>query len=405
MIHIRMEGILMENKTKKYKIKLIAFVVAFLLLLVSVFGFNAYLKKKIKNPEIAMGYMYINQDEINDSLLAMNQKLQKNSILVLGSSELFSHDKIAYPTHLFKSGKSDFNMILSGKGHMQSLIQTIKLGAYSDLIKNNKVVLIVSPQWFQSSSDDKASFESVFSQPLFKAFLENKNISPELKDEIIKQSLNKTKDGSGCRKYIENEYKSLMNKSLFDKVNGFFESYLLNLRSEVDFYKANKIKKSPNGEKVKVENIDFDELLNVAQTSGAKESNNNEFGIENKYFDKYIKKDFKAYKNADNNKKLDNIDEFEELELFLKLCKDLKIDAMVVNVPVNGAWYDYAGFPKEEREKCYASINNLVKKYDQKVADFSDKEYEKYFLKDKMHLGWKGWVYLDEAVYKFYKEN
>lgn len=54
-------------------------------------------------------------------------------------------------------------MILSGKGHMQSLIQTIKLGAYSDLIKNNKVVLIVSPQWFQSSSDDKASFESVFS--------------------------------------------------------------------------------------------------------------------------------------------------------------------------------------------------------------------------------------------------
>ena len=74
----------MENKTKKYKIKLIAFVVAFLLLLVSVFGFNAYLKKKIKNPEIAMGYMYINQDEINDSLLAMNQKLQKKQYPSIG---------------------------------------------------------------------------------------------------------------------------------------------------------------------------------------------------------------------------------------------------------------------------------------------------------------------------------
>ena len=92
MIHIRMEGILMENKTKKYKIKLIAFVVAFLLLLVSIFGFNVYLKKKIENPEIAMGYMYINQDEINDSLLAMNQKLQKNSILVLMCTHKTGHN-------------------------------------------------------------------------------------------------------------------------------------------------------------------------------------------------------------------------------------------------------------------------------------------------------------------------
>lgn len=32
-------------------------------------------------------------------------------------------------------------------------------------------------------------------------------------------------------------------------------------------------------------------------------------------------------------------------------------------------------------------------------------EYEDYFLKDVMHLGWKGWVYVDEAIDKYYKEN
>ncbi|MRA75355.1 hypothetical protein GH868_28020, partial [Bacillus thuringiensis] len=25
------------------------------------------------------------------------------------------------------------------------------------------------------------------------------------------------------------------------------------------------------------------------------------------------------------------------------------------------------------------------------------------FLKDHMHLGWKGWVYIDEAIQQFYK--
>jgi len=39
-----------------------------------------------------------------------------------------------------------------------------------------------------------------------------------------------------------------------------------------------------------------------------------------------------------------------------------------------------------------------------KTADFSDKEYEKYFLKDIMHMGWKGWVYFDEAVFNFYNQ-
>ncbi|PEC93295.1 hypothetical protein CON17_30125, partial [Bacillus thuringiensis] len=32
-------------------------------------------------------------------------------------------------------------------------------------------------------------------------------------------------------------------------------------------------------------------------------------------------------------------------------------------------------------------------------------EYDKYFLKDTIHLGWKGWIYFDEAVQKFYSEK
>ncbi|MED0819055.1 D-alanyl-lipoteichoic acid biosynthesis protein DltD, partial [Bacillus paranthracis] len=32
-------------------------------------------------------------------------------------------------------------------------------------------------------------------------------------------------------------------------------------------------------------------------------------------------------------------------------------------------------------------------------------EYDKYFLKDTIHIGWKGWVYFDEEIQKFYQNK
>jgi D-alanine transfer protein len=90
--------------------------------------------------------------------------------------------------------------------------------------------------------------------------------------------------------------------------------------------------------------------------------------------------------------------------MFLNVCKDLEIDVMLISIPVNGMWYDYTGFSKEDREGYYEKIRVISKDYNVRLADFSDKEYEKYFLRDIMHIGWKGWVYVDEAIYNFYQE-
>jgi len=39
------------------------------------------------------------------------------------------------------------------------------------------------------------------------------------------------------------------------------------------------------------------------------------------------------------------------------------------------------------------------------VADFSDREYEQYFLYDIVHFGWTGWVDVEEAIYDFYTQG
>lgn len=53
----------------------------------------------------------------------------------------------------------------------------------------------------------------------------------------------------------------------------------------------------------------------------------------------------------------------------------------------------------------YKKVREQVEKAGYPVVDFSGHEYDKYFLKDTIHLGWKGWIYFDEAVHKFNSEK
>lgn len=111
-----------------------------------------------------------------------------------------------------------------------------------------------------------------------------------------------------------------------------------------------------------------------------------------------------CYKDSYKYASYSDSKEYEDLELLLDLCRELDIEILLISMPVNGRWYDYTGFSKEKREDYYNKIREISKKYKVSLADFSDKEYELYFLKDIMHCGWKGWTYIDEEVYKFYKK-
>ena len=39
-----------------------------------------------------------------------------------------------------------------------------------------------------------------------------------------------------------------------------------------------------------------------------------------------------------------------------------------------------------------------------KLADFSDREYERYFLYDIVHFGWTGWIDVEQSIYEFAQE-
>lgn len=381
-----------------------AIVLALCITVGCILGADIYIKSALgRNVSKAI---YYNGDTRNSCTYFMEKLVNKESILVLGSSELSSSDDIAYPAFICNQGNSDFNMILVGRGYMQSLSHAINVGALQDSIKNNKVVLILSPQWFTQEHLAPEAFASLFDETVFFNFLRNDRISEKTKTAVSNR-VNQLLETDAATLERVKKYEDI---TINDELNpvSYLEMYSYNLFREFRLrYQLNKELSDINESEskgIKFEDIDFDALMEKAEQAGREECTNNSFGINNEYYNSYVKDNYESSKNSNINGSYTSSPEYGDLRLFLDVCKETGIDPLIVSVPCNGRWYDYTGFPKENRQQYYQDIRDICDEYDVELADFSYKEYELYFLKDVMHMGWKGWVYFDEAVYEFYKK-
>lgn len=384
--------------------KTASFVIALLLFAVTLIGMNIHSKNTVirKSREL----FYYNTDSRNSCKAALKELLKENSIPVFGSSELSSADDIAYPKSLFKNGNSDFNMILMGRGYMQSLHHAISIGAAADILPDKKAVLILSPQWFTSSHLNQDAYADRFSERMYSEFLKNPHISYNTKEraaERVKSLLTTDlQQLEKVEKYEEVFIRHSLNPVLQLEMR-LYDSFM-NMRQR--YLLGNEIKslRTENPKGVSAEHIDYGTLMDKAQKEGEQACTNNNLYISDEYYDMYIRDTEDSNKGAYKDMSYLNSPEYDDLRLFLDVCMETGVEPLIVSVPVNGRWYDWTGFPKEDREGYYQNIRDICEEYKVELADFSDKEYEAYFLKDIMHLGWKGWVYLDEAVYQFYKK-
>ena len=95
--------------------------------------------------------------------------------------------------------------------------------------------------------------------------------------------------------------------------------------------------------------------------------------------------------------------EYDDFQIMLDILKESEAEPLFVVIPVNGAYYDYTGFPEKGRQDYYTRIKKQINDSGFTYADYSEHEYDPYFMRDTIHIGWKGWVYLDEDMQKFLK--
>lgn len=387
-------------------IKLKAFLISIVLVLITLVILNKTYIKKIED------YYKVNDNSVRYSTAYEKYKskdiilenITPKTLVLLGSSELTTTINEEYhPKKIFNY--EDFNIMQIGVGNSQNIIHAATIGSIGNDMRNNEIVMIQSIQWFDNKNGIlKDAFLSRISSEHVYNTMANDKISKETKEKFI----NRVIELSSTNKVLNKKYRSY--KKYFVEEQGNFitgeflklDNYFYKLKNKYEFFKNKGRENYPlSGEKTP--DYNWKELDDKVTEQAKERTNNNDYQIDNTYYDKYIKTKYDQLKNSSKNTRYDESKEYDDLDILLSIVKDLKLNMKFAILPANGKWSDYTGIDSEKRQVAYNNLKEIAKKNNIEVMDYSSKEYEEYYMYDAMHLGWRGWIDFERDLYKLKK--
>lgn len=379
------------------------FILALLVLLLVVAIPNTWIESMIPKTRIHEAATELNPVMFQGKYIQGKMLADQRYLPIYGSSELARLDKF-HPSNYFQVNYEGFTPFLIGRGGSISLIHFLALAEHPDLLKDKKLVFILSPQWFQPQGADEIHFAPNYSTLQGYDLAFNRKINPRLKRMVMKRLLkfNSVKNDI----MLSTLYKAEISNDPWGKrkaafIAPFAYAYKTILEKKDLYFALAGGSKNYRSISPTVKNKSWAELKKQAHQYGARYSQTNQFRIINSQYAK-IRKKLPALKNYKAGASYGKSVEYHDFQLVLDLLKEAGAKPLFISVPVNGWWYDYTGFPKAGRTAYYKRIKQQVEKQGFPIVDFSDHEYDPYFMKDTIHIGWKGWVYTDKAIQDFY---
>jgi len=332
----------------------------------------------------------------------------KDYLFLLGSSELgISVPQNPLDFYPFKG--VDYNLTCFGRPFLQSLQHATYLGG-ADVNANQKVVFMLSIQWFEQPNAIKSDyFAANFSEVQFYEFLKNPKISEENKRYYAERIYGFLTDS---KKYQGEAYyaKLYLNPSVFSTaqkiaLKPYYEikQYLLAIQDKALIYKELKaLPNKKNGQTLR--EVNWDEEYAKIEKENEKIVSTNQFNLEDKTYNINLKDQIDKHKGEYKNVNFMNSKEMDDYRFFLSVCKDLDIKPYTVIQPVNGWYYDFAELTKAQRDEWSETVKKIAEDSNFEVLDLHGYDYKKYFLLDRQHLGKEGWLRVDEAIYKHFNK-
>ena len=387
-------------------IRLKAFLISIVLVLITLVILDITLLKKIqtyyKTNDNSVRYSTAFEKYKSRDIIVEN--MTPRTLLLFGSSELTTTINENYhPKKIFNY--EDFNIMQVGVGNSQNIIHAATIGSIGNDVKNNEIVMIQSIQWFDNKNGIlKDAFLSRISSEHVYNTMKNDKISYKTKEKFI----NRVIELSSTNKELNKKYKSYKRYFLEGKGNKFtgefikLDNYFYVLKNKLNFYKNKGKENYPvSGENTPYYN--WEELDKKVAEEAKERTNNNDYQIDNTYYDKYIRVKYNQLKDSSKNTKYDDSKEYEDLDILLSIVKDLNMNIKFAIFPANGRWSDYTGIGSEKRQVAYNKLREIAKNNNIEVMDYSSKEYEDYYMYDAMHLGWRGWIDFERDLYKLKK--
>ena len=344
-----------------------------------------------------------------DSFKERSQKVRALSdpnmrfVPFFGSSEWLRFDG-AHPAVLAEKYNRSYRPYLLGQRGAASLNQYFGMQQILSEIENKQAVFVISPQWFTESDYEPAVFQEYFNSDQLTSFLENQSgdiSSQHASKRLLKQFSNVSmkdivqkianKESLSEFDHMRIEIGSLINQKQANFFGQFSIRQWLKYKEHVEKY-LNTIP----------DQFSYQAIEYVVKADAEKNTSNNEFGMDNRFYDTQIRDYLKKLKGSQISYNYLKSSEYNDLQLVLTQFSKSKVNPIFIIPPVNKKWMDYAGLREDMYQQTVQKIRyQLESQGFNNIADFSKDGGEPFFMKDTIHLGWLGWLAFDKAVDPF----
>ena len=344
-----------------------------------------------------------------DSFKERSQKVRALSdpsmrfVPFFGSSEWLRFDG-AHPAVLAEKYNRSYRPYLLGQRGAASLNQYFGMQQILSEIENKQAVFVISPQWFTESDYEPAVFQEYFNSDQLTSFLENQSgdiSSQHASKRLLKQFSNVSmkdivqkianKESLSEFDHMRIEIGSLINQKQANFFGQFSIRQWLKYKEHVEKY-LNTIP----------DQFSYQAIEDVVKADAEKNTSNNEFGMDNRFYDTQIRDYLKKLKGSQTSYNYLKSSEYNDLQLVLTQFSKSKVNPIFIIPPVNKKWMDYAGLREDMYQQTVQKIRyQLESQGFTSIADFSKDGGEPFFMKDTIHLGWLGWLAFDKAVDPF----
>lgn len=353
-------------------------------------------------------YGYPQAGELEDpdilaSMIKARTALGDNPRLLMGSSELdIIEPASSHPDNFFGKNNYGFSTISVGKAGYQSLWQAIELGALDakGAVPGDKVALIAGMQWFMNDEESSKAFMNCFSADSYQSLMHNPSISEKTKQELSLRAEELGIAAEELELYSSSFLPDVIDRKFDDLVNGVERRNGI-AESLKDNTAIPESRFTPESEP------DWNSLTEISLEEAESSCVTNELGVYDEYYEKYYRP---WVEEIDQSSPPETFydwseNELKDFEIFLKVCKDTGIEPLIIIMPVKASYYDLTEHNYESRQAYYDMIRNSCESYEVQYLDLSPYEYDTYFMRDVMHLGWTGWIHVDQALYDFFKQE
>lgn len=314
-------------------------------------------------------------NEQTRNLSRLSQALRTGDrLVILGSSELTSND-LRFVPYRYLADELQIPVLAYGHSGFQSLgMQFVLAALANDLSPASRVVIMLSPGWFDGDGGLSADEFNEHANPLLPRLLKQ----PEGRAELAR--------------WLQDKGDARVAWSMMAEQAYVLRQRLVDLWAPA--YAASAPVQEPEGPAAAARVVDWDALAQEAQSAEQSLMAGNRYAVRDDFFNKYLRTIPEGGKTAYQPQPLTGRDELRELTALMALLRQHNVNALFVMQPLHPMVFkDLNRFEPVQRE-----VASLCQRYAMTCMDMYSAPFEVGMLRDVQHLGELGWLRVNQKI-------